>query len=409
MRLTRLAFLFLVSAGVCPAEVDFAHQVVPVLREHCSKCHMEDARKGGFSMNTRDLLIKGSENGAVVEGGKSHSEPPLKPRLPELPPVVDGRSHPVDRIIDRYFADHKVERPAPLGDAAFIRRLSMDLTGLLPEPTVISAFVSAVDPGKRAKLIELTLARDADYAEHWLSFWNDLLRNDYQGTGYIDGGRKQVTKWLYESLLKNKPYDQFARELLDPPAEDSQGFIDGIQWRGSVNASQSREVQFSQSISQTFLGLNMKCASCHDSFVDRWKLDEAYGLAAIYSDRPLEIERCDKPTGRMAKASWIFPELGQVDPAAARPERLKQLAALMTHKRALHAHHRQSPLAPADGPRDRASGRFHGHRAVGCGPAGLSCGAICEGRLRHEESSGLHRQLAGLSIGKRREWRSCHR
>ncbi len=376
-----IAWLLLVLES--PAEVDFAHQIVPILRENCAKCHLDIARKGGLSMNTRELLVKGSEDGEVVKPGDAeHSslidlilsddktermppkgerlttadvavlrdwingglkwepgftfakdvyEPPLKPRLPELPPAVDGRSHPVDRIIDRYFAKNHITRPAPLADAAFIRRLSLDLTGLLPAPDAITAFVHDADPAKRAKLIDSTLARDQDYAEHWLSFWNDLLRNDYQGTGYIDGGRKQVTKWLYDSLLENKPYDRFARELLDPPDADSQGFIDGIRWRGTVNASQTREVQFSQSISQTFLGLNMKCASCHDSFVDRWKLDDAYGLAAIYSDHPLEIERCDKPTGRMAKPAWIFPEIGQVDAGAARPERLKQLAALMTH------------------------------------------------------------------------------
>ncbi|PAW70094.1 MAG: hypothetical protein B9S38_08490 [Verrucomicrobiia bacterium Tous-C4TDCM] len=365
------------------AEVDFAHQVVPVLKEHCAKCHMDTAKKGGFSMNTRESLVAGSENGAVVELGKSHEslliesilsddktermppkgprvpaeqvevlkkwidegmtwepgfsfgklsyEPPLKPRRPELPPVVDGREHPVDRILDRHFAENEITRPQPISDAAFIRRLTLDLTGLVPDPAAVDAFVADPSPGKRAKLIELTLANNTDYAEHWLSFWNDLLRNDYLGTGYIDGGRRQVTKWLYQSLVTNKPYDQFARELLAPPNDESRGFIDGIQWRGRVNASQVREIQFSQSISQTFLGLNMKCASCHDSFVDRWKLDEAYGLAAIYAEKPLEIARCDVPTGRMAKPGWIFPELGEVDPAAPKPERLKQLAALMTH------------------------------------------------------------------------------
>jgi mono/diheme cytochrome c family protein len=365
------------------ADVDFAHQVVPILKEHCSKCHMETAKKGGFSMNTRESLLAGSENGAIVEPGKADEsillesvlsddksdrmppkgprvpedqaeilkkwidegmawepgfsfgkdayEPPLKPRRPQLPPVAEGREHPVDRLVDAYFADNKVTRPQPLGDAAFIRRLTLDLTGLLPAPEAIDAFVADKSPDKREKLITATLARDVDYAEHWLSFWNDLLRNDYQGTGYIDGGRKPITGWLYQSLVSNKPYDQFARELLAPPTPDSRGFIDGIQWRGSVNASQVREIQFSQSVSQTFLGLNMKCASCHDSFVDRWKLDEAYGLAAIYSERPLEIARCDKPTGRMAKAGWIFPELGEVDANAPQPERLKQLAGLMTH------------------------------------------------------------------------------
>lgn len=344
---------------------------------------MEEAKKGGFSMNTRESLIAGSENGPVVEPGDSEDsllmeailsndksdrmppkgprmpadqveilrkwidggmnwepgftfgkeayEPPLKPRNPELPPVVDGRKHPVDRFVDAHFAEHRITRPDPILDAAFIRRLTLDLTGLLPPPAEVDAFVKDTASDKREKLITTVLARDTDYAEHWMSFWNDLLRNDYQGTGYIDGGRKPVTDWLYQALLSNKPYDQFARELLAPPDNKSSGFIDGIQWRGSVNASQTREVQFSQSISQTFLGLNMKCASCHDSFVDRWKLEEAYGLAAIFAEKPIEIARCDKPTGSMAKAAWIFPELGNVDPAAPKPERLKQLAGLMTH------------------------------------------------------------------------------
>jgi hypothetical protein len=378
--LAALLLLVPLSAG---AEVDFAHQVVPILKEHCAKCHMDTAKKGGLSMNTRESLLAGSENGAIVEPGKADEslllesvlsddksdrmppkgarvpadqieilkkwidegmvwepgftfgkdayEPPLKPRRPELPVAVEGREHPIDRLVDAYFGDNKLTRPQPLGDAAFIRRLTLDLAGLLPTPEAIDAFVADKSPDKREKLITATLARDVDYAEHWLSFWNDLLRNDYQGTGYIDGGRKPITGWLYQSLLSNKPYHQFARELLAPPTPDSRGFIDGIQWRGSVNASQVREIQFSQSVSQTFLGLNMKCASCHDSFVDRWKLDEAYGLAAIYAERPLEIARCDKPTGKMAKAGWIFPELGQVDANAPQPERLKQLAGLMTH------------------------------------------------------------------------------
>ncbi len=77
----------------------------------------------------------------------------------------------------------------------------------------------------------------------------------------------------------------------------------------------------------------MKCASCHDSFIDRWKLKEAYGLAAVYALKPLEIHRCDKPIGETAKAAWLFPELGNIDPQAKQPERLKQLADLVTSPR----------------------------------------------------------------------------
>jgi hypothetical protein len=167
------------------------------------------------------------------------------------------------------------------------------------------------------------------YADHWLTFWNDLLRNDYAGTGYIDGGRKQITDWLYKSLLNNKPYDKFVRELI-APRPHSEGFSKGIVWRGQVNASQRPELQFAQNVGQVFLGVNLKCASCHDSFVDNWKLTDAYGLAAIVSDVPLEIHRCDKPTGEMASAYFLFPELGAVDVSASRDERMKQLSKLMT-------------------------------------------------------------------------------
>lgn len=163
-----------------------------------------------------------------------------------------------------------------------------------------------------------------------MAFWNDLLRNEYKGTGYIDGGRKPITAWLYKSLLDNKPFDRFARELIAPTPE-SEGFAKGIQWRGAVNASQIVELQFSQNVGQVFFGTNLKCASCHDSFIDNWKLDDAYGLAAVIADRPLAVHRCDKPTGQTAGPKFLFPELGTIDPTATKAKRLEQLAALVTH------------------------------------------------------------------------------
>jgi len=363
--------------------IDFAHEVVPILRKQCASCHSGDQKKGGFSFNTREALLTGSESGSIVEPGHSQTsrlleliqasdandrmppegdrlapkdvaiiqswidqglpwergfafskaayEPPLAPRKPELPPAIDGRENPIDRWIDRYLSQRKLPRPQQVGDEVFLRRVSLDLVGLLPTPENRREFLAIPSLQRRSSWIESLLARDIDYAEHWLSFWNDLLRNDYGGTGFITGGRKQVSTWLYESLLENKPFDRFASELIAPPAENSRGFIEGIKWRGEVSAGQTNEIQFAQSVAQTFLGINLKCASCHDSFVDRWKLDEAYGLAAVYSTRPLEIHRCDKPIGRTAKAAWLFPELGEIDSNADQPERLRQLAKLMTH------------------------------------------------------------------------------
>ncbi len=367
----------------CGAEVaapfDFAHRAVPILKQHCVECHGGHRHEGDFSINTRELIL---DAGAIEPGNSADShlielvtsddkdermpkdkpplsakdiktlrewidagapwesgftfaaldyDPPLRPRRPELPPASDGRTNPVDRILDAYLQQHKVARPAPLDDAAFLRRVYLDIVGLLPTSDQFHKFLENDNPAKREQAIDELLANRQAYAEHWLSFWNDLLRNDYQGTGYIDGGRKQISAWLYHALLDNKPYDQFARELIAPSPE-SEGFIDGIKWRGNVNASQKREVQFAQSVGQVFLGLNMKCASCHDSFIDRWKLSETYGLAAIYADAPLEMYRCDKPTGKMAQAAWLFPELGQIDAAAPKEQRLKRLAELMTDR-----------------------------------------------------------------------------
>ena len=362
-----LPVLLLTSQVSLAYAVDFSHEIVPILREHCSECHAGDKKKGGFSFNDRKALLSGSENGDVIknerfievmlstdsdeqmppkgkrvppekiaqlkawvaagvpwEDGfafkKPAYEPPFLPRKVALP--ESKHAHPIDRLLNK-------ELPK-VSDAAFLRRAHLDLVGLLPTAEELAAFEKNPD---RVKLVESLLRRDMDYTEHWLTFWNDLLRNDYGGTGFITGGRKQISNWLYRGLIENKPFDQFVRELIAPPNDESRGFIDGIKWRGDVSAGQTVEIQFAQSVSQSFLGINMKCASCHDSFIDRWKLGEAYGLAAIYAQKPLEIHRCDKPIGQTATAAWLFPEIGQIDAKAPPAERLKQLAALMTHEK----------------------------------------------------------------------------
>jgi mono/diheme cytochrome c family protein len=361
-----------------PVPVDFAHDVAPLFKAHCAECHTDGTYKGSFSLDTRETMLKSQ---AVVPGHSGDSEllervtsddpefrmPPKGPRLSageierlktwidqkapweagftfkrkgytaplklrrlKLPAGRTGRDHPIDRIVDAYLTSHGVSSPAPLSDTSFARRAFLDVIGLLPPPRELDAFEQDQSPDKRARLTRRLLRDRRAYADHWLSFWNDLLRNDYVGTGYIDGGRKQITAWLYRALIDDIPYDRFVRELISPQPE-SEGFIKGIKWRGRVNASQVREIQFSQNVSQVFFGINMKCASCHDSFIDRWKLADAYGLAAVIADEPLEMARCDKPTGQVAAPKFPWPELGSIDAAQPRDQRLQRLATLVTH------------------------------------------------------------------------------
>jgi mono/diheme cytochrome c family protein len=363
---------------------DFAHKILPVLKKHCAQCHTGEQKKGGLSLNTRESMLSGGESGAEIlskdaasseliervtskdpdlrmppEGpglsddeiisvkqwvqaglpwepgfsfGKQTYEPPLLPRKPVLPePSSPNRKHPIDRILDADRATRSLAPLAVIDDTQFVRRVYLDLIGLLPTPEQTDKFLADKSADKRQRLTRSLLDQEIQYTEHWLTFWNDLLRNDYSGTGFITNGRTQISKWLYDALIHNKPYDAMSRELIAPLSGESAGFANGIRWRGEVSAGQTVEIQFAQSLGQAFLGINLKCASCHDSFIDRWTLKDAYGLAAVYSNTPLKIHRCDKPTGQTAKPGWLFEELGTINADTPQPERLQQLANLMTH------------------------------------------------------------------------------
>lgn len=265
------------------------------------------------------------------------------PRAMPMPVAVKGTKgtevtkgsafeNPIDRFVEATFAKNKISWPATIDDRRYARRVWLDTIGVLPPPAELEAFVADSAPGKRAALVQRLLGNSQGYAEHWLTFWSDMLRNDYKGTGYIDGGRKPVTTWLYTALARNLPYDRFVAELIDPGAE-AEGFASGIQWRGTVNASMVPPMQAAQGVAQVFLGVNLKCASCHDSFINEYTLKDSYGLASIYADGPLEIAECDKPTGHIGQVKFLYGEIGLIDAKADAATRKRQLADVITGRK----------------------------------------------------------------------------
>ena len=357
-------------------------EVRSIFAHNCYKCHSAEKTKGQLRLDKKELIMRGGKSGEVIDPGhpeksemirrlllpRTHKEsmPPkgktlsereiatlqlwikrgalwpdntneksvyrvaeLAPRMPVLPRDESGLANPIDRFVNAYFEAKGISWPSIVDDKIFIRRVFLDIIGLLPPPEKVDAFIKDNNSSKRELLVTELLNRNDDYAQHWLSFWNDALRNDYSGTGYITGGRFAITEWLYESLKSNKQYDVFVKELISPDKK-SEGFIQGIKWRGTINASQRVEMQAAQNVSQVFLGLNVKCASCHDSFISDLKLSEAYAFANIFSDTTLEINRCDKPTGKMAGTGIIFSELGTIDSTLTVDEKLKQLAEYLT-------------------------------------------------------------------------------
>jgi hypothetical protein len=241
------------------------------------------------------------------------------------------QSNPVDRALEGYWTAHGVAVPAPVNDAVFARRVFLDLWGLLPTPEQLHDFERDQRAGKREHLIEQLLANRRNYSENWISFWNDLLRND-EGVLY-EGARESITTWLLQALEKNLPYDQFVAHLLNPTEpSDPKGFLIGVNWRGDVSASQIPPMQAAQNSAQVFLGVNLKCNSCHDSFISKWKLKDAYGLATFFSDQPLDIYRCDIKINEKSEAKFLYPEIGSVSTTAPLVERRAAAARFFTCK-----------------------------------------------------------------------------
>lgn len=359
-------------------EIQLVTNVRSVLAHNCYKCHSGAKIEGDLRLDEKEFVFAGGENGPVIVPGdpgqselirrislaKNHKDvmpskgkllskeeiqlltlwiekgapwpdgvaqqsvyrvAALAPRKPELPKAKPELENPIDLWVDQYFQQHQLTWSKPVDDRTFLRRVYLDIIGLLPSPEELAAFQEDSNPQKREIWIQKLLDRKDDYAQHWLTFWNDALRNDYTGTGYITKGRFAITDWLYTSIRDNKPYDQFAKELLNPN-EKSKGFIEGIRWRGTVNASQRTEMQAAQNVGQVLLGLNLKCASCHDSFISDWKLEQAYAFANIFADSTLEVSRCEQPTGKMAQTKILWEELGEIDSLATKAEKLRQLA-----------------------------------------------------------------------------------
>jgi hypothetical protein len=366
--------------------IDFARQVKPIFDARCLECHNDEKRKGGLSLTTYGDALDGGRSGAAIRPGNAAAslllrrisgeiEPqmpkdeaplgaaevavirawiddgarpapdappapaPWEPPLGLEPPSVPDTTwptwiRPLDRLVAAYLAGDGVAEPALVDDRLFARRAYLDIWGLPPDPAALRAFLEDRAPDRRERLIARLLADDEQYAQHWISFWNDLLRNE-DGVTYFSenaAARKSITSWLLPALTSNMPYDRFVTKLLNPAgAGDPEGFLAGVNWRGETSAAVAPWMQASQNSAQIFLGVNMKCNACHDSFVSRWKLKDAYGLAAYFSPEPrLQLFRCDVARNEYAEPAFLFPDLHRAPASSSVADRRAAVAALFT-------------------------------------------------------------------------------
>ncbi|MDB5351103.1 MAG: Protein of unknown function (DUF1553)/Protein of unknown function [Planctomycetota bacterium] len=161
-------------------------------------------------------------------------------------------------------------------DAAFLRRVSLDLTGEQPDASQIKEFLKDQDPDKRAKKVDELIKRD-DFVAFWQIKLGDMLQISQ---ARFNTGAGPYQSWLGRRLRENAPWDKMVRELLTAlgdPADLREGgpvnyALDGMDPK--VAAEQT---------AQRFLGLRLRCAQCHDHPFDVWTQDDYFGLAAIFA------------------------------------------------------------------------------------------------------------------------------
>ncbi|MGA1368691.1 MAG: DUF1549 domain-containing protein, partial [Blastocatellia bacterium] len=349
-----------VQASQAGAEVRFNRDIRPILSDRCFSCHGPDEknRKAGLRLDTFEGATKDRGGYRIVAPGRpeesellrrvtSHEvaevmPPPASKRSPitaaeaellrrwiaqgagyeghwAFQPLTRGTPPSVRQAgwvrneIDSFVLSRLEAEgiaPSPQADAAtLIRRLSLDLTGLLPSPEEVSQFVTAFEAGTVAEQEQLyrqlvdRLLASPHYGERWGRHWLDQAR--YADThGYtIDGEREMwpYRDWVIQAVNDDKPFDRFTIEQLagdllpappDPRAAKAQLIATGfhrntvINQEGGVDPEQARVEQVMDRVNTTgavWLGLTVGCAQCHTHKYDPISHREYYQMYAFFN------------------------------------------------------------------------------------------------------------------------------
>ncbi|MEC9148158.1 MAG: DUF1549 and DUF1553 domain-containing protein [Planctomycetota bacterium] len=160
-------------------------------------------------------------------------------------------------------------------DEEFLRRVSIDICGVLPTEEEYYAFMSDDDPNKRVKLVDALLDRK-EFVEMWVMKWSELLQ--IKSSNQVSYKSMLLYyNWLQTRVADNVPIDQMVRELIS-----SKG---GTFANAATNYFQSETdtLKVAENIAQVFMGMRIQCAQCHNHPFDRWTMDDYYSFAAFFS------------------------------------------------------------------------------------------------------------------------------
>ena len=333
----------------------FAKEVRPILQNNCSVCHDSTKRTSGFSVESRESVLAGGNRGPAAEPGKPEQsrliqairfggqlKMPPTGKLAEndiavlerwvtlglpMPSSVTVQKEPARNAT--HWSFQPIERPrepnvrnltwarnaidffvlarlekeglTPSVEASrskLIRRLSLDLIGLLPSPTELNEFLSDRREDAYERLVDRLLA-SPHYGERWGRHWLDQARYADSNGYNIDGSREiwMFRDWVINALNRDLPFDQFVIEQIGgdllPDATSDQLVATGfhrntlINLEGGIDFEQYRVEAVVDRVDTTgavFLGLTLGCARCHDHKFDPISQREFYQLYSFFNN-----------------------------------------------------------------------------------------------------------------------------
>jgi hypothetical protein len=181
----------------------------------------------------------------------------------------------VDRFTHKQWQELGIVPSELCSDEQFVRRVYLDITGTLPTPAQVRAFLADRDPLKRDKLID-ALLETPDYSYYFANQWADVLRvkrGNQQQRAY---GTFAFHGWIRDSIAADKPYDQFVREILGAVGDETK--CPPVYWYKDLKTAD----QFVDDAAQLFLGVRLACAQCHHHPYEKWSQDDYWSLAAFF-------------------------------------------------------------------------------------------------------------------------------
>jgi hypothetical protein len=216
-----------------------------------------------LSVHAEQLAPSATATGVAAGRGRAVL-PPNGPPVPQYKAAnfID------DEIFGKMVRD-KILWTVPSGDAEFLRRVTLDLTGEIPTGDAVKAFLADTRPDKREKVIDQLLASTA-FADRWTMWLGDLVQNVVNATNTSIGtvGRDSYRGFLHDSIQNGKPYDVIVRQLISGSGDEvSQGEV-LFQKRQTQNNGPSQDTldNLSAFTGSRFLGLELQCLSCHGGF-----------------------------------------------------------------------------------------------------------------------------------------------